>query len=181
VTTETTRIEPGRFRSVLGHFCTGVTVVTTHDGLEPVGFACQSFAALSLDPPLVLFCPGKNSRTWPVLRRTGRFAVNVLSDEQREVSAIFGSRGADKFRSVDWMPAPSGSPVLTGALTWVDCELDAVHEAGDHYVVVGRVTALGDPSGGRPLLFYRGRYTGTEPLRPEFGELLAWAGPDDWL
>jgi 3-hydroxy-9,10-secoandrosta-1,3,5(10)-triene-9,17-dione monooxygenase reductase component len=181
VTTEATGIDPGRFRSVLGHFCTGVTVVTAHDGLEPVGFACQSFAALSLDPPMVLFCPSKNSRTWPVLRQVARFAVNVLSEGQHDVSAIFGSRGADKFRSVDWTPAPSGSPVLDGALTWVDCELDAVHEAGDHYVVVGRVTTLGDPSGGRPLLFYQGRYTRAEPQRPDFGELLAWAGPDDWI
>ncbi|WAL67573.1 flavin reductase family protein [Amycolatopsis cynarae] len=176
-----TEIDPARFRAVLGHFCTGVTVVTAHDGVEPVGFACQSFAALSLDPPLILFCPGKNSRTWPVVERTGRFAVNVLGEQQREVSAIFGSRGADKFGAVEWAPAPSGAPVLAGALTWMDCTLDAVHEAGDHYVVVGRVTTLGEPTGGRPLLFYRGHYTGTEPLRPEFGDLLTWPGPDDWL
>ncbi len=170
-------IDQAQFRAALGHFCTGVTVVTAHDGQEPVGFACQSFAALSLDPPLILFCPGKNTRTWPIVAKTGRFAVNVLAEEQREVSAVFGARGADKFGSVDWTMAPSGSPILDGVLTWLDCELDMVHEAGDHYVVVGRVTALGDPSGGRPLLYYRSQYTGAEPLKGP----VHWAGPDDWL
>jgi 3-hydroxy-9,10-secoandrosta-1,3,5(10)-triene-9,17-dione monooxygenase reductase component len=172
--------DPDRFRAVLGHFCTGVTVVTALDGSVPVGFACQSFAALSLDPPLVLCCPGKGSQTWPVIARTGRFAVNVLAEEQRAVSAIFGSRGADKFGAVEWMPAPSGSPLLEGALTWVDCALDTVYEAGDHFVVIGRVTALGEPSGGRPLLFYRGEYTSAEPPAA-LGGMLGWAGPDDWL
>jgi 3-hydroxy-9,10-secoandrosta-1,3,5(10)-triene-9,17-dione monooxygenase reductase component len=174
-------VDQARFRAALGHFCTGVTAVTTHDGTGPAGFACQSFAALSLDPPLVLFCPNKHSRTWLAIRRAGRFAVNVLAEEQREVCVAFGARGADKFGCVDWTPAPSGSPVLAGALTWIDCELEAVHQAGDHYVVIGRVTALGEPSAGRPLLFYQGRYTATEPLRADLGGLLAWAGPDDWL
>ncbi|PXY28097.1 3-hydroxy-9,10-secoandrosta-1,3,5(10)-triene-9,17-dione monooxygenase reductase subunit [Prauserella muralis] len=175
----TTTVEPARFRTVLGHFCTGVAVITARDGDDPVGFACQSFAALSLDPPLVLFCPARTSRTWPVIERAGRFAVNVLSGDQREVSATFGARGADKFASVDWSPAPSGAPLLDGALTWIDCALDAVHEGGDHYVAVGRVTALGEVSGDRPLLFYRGRYTVTEP--EPVGELFTWPRPDDWF
>ncbi|TNC29041.1 3-hydroxy-9,10-secoandrosta-1,3,5(10)-triene-9,17-dione monooxygenase reductase subunit [Amycolatopsis alkalitolerans] len=174
-------VDHARFRTVLGHFCTGITVVTAHDGVNPAGFACQSFAALSLDPPLVLFCPGKHSRTWPVIREAGRFAVNVLAEEQREVCATFGARGAEKFGSVDWTHAPSGSPVLAGALTWIDCELEAVHEAGDHFMAVGRVTALGEPSTARPLLFYQGRYAATEPLRADLGGLLTWADPDDWL
>ncbi|EME54120.1 3-hydroxy-9,10-secoandrosta-1,3,5(10)-triene-9,17-dione monooxygenase reductase subunit [Amycolatopsis decaplanina] len=174
-------IDPARFRTVLGHFCTGVAVVTGHDGRAPVGFACQSFAALSLDPPLVLFCPAKTSRTWAVLAESGRFAVNVLSEDQQDVSAVFGSRGADKFASIDWTPAPSGSPLLTGALTWIDCTLEAVHEAGDHYVVVGRVTALGEPSDDRPLLFHRGRYTVTEPVTDALAALMPWPRPDDWL
>jgi 3-hydroxy-9,10-secoandrosta-1,3,5(10)-triene-9,17-dione monooxygenase reductase component len=176
-----TTIDTARFRTVLGHFCTGVAVVTAHDGTAPVGFACQSFAALSLEPPLVLFCPAKSSRTWPVIERAERFAVNVLAEGQHEVSATFGARGVDKFADIEWTCAPSGAPVLTGALTWIDCELEDVHEAGDHYVVVGRVTTLGEPSDGRPLLFYQGRYTATEPLRADLGGLLDWAGPDDWL
>lgn len=174
-------VDHSRFRAVLGHFCSGVTVVTTHDGVRPAGFACQSFAALSLDPPLVLFCPGRHSRSWRVIQRTGRFAVNVLAEEQRELCAAFGVRGADKFSDVDWSLGPAGSPVLAGVLAWVECDLEAAHEAGDHYVAVGKVTALGEPLAGRPLLFYQGRYTAAEPLRAELGDLLAWAGPDDWL
>lgn len=130
---------------------------------------------------VALFCPARPSRTWPVIGRVGRFAVNVLAENQREISAVFGARGADKFSSLGWTPRLSGSPLLDGALTWVECELRAVHEAGDHYVVVGKVTSLGEPSEDRPLLFYRGRYTGTEPLQGELGELLTWAGADDWL
>ncbi|WP_158882872.1 3-hydroxy-9,10-secoandrosta-1,3,5(10)-triene-9,17-dione monooxygenase reductase subunit [Amycolatopsis anabasis] len=181
MTAEMVAVDPVRFRSVLGHFCTGVAVVTGCDGDRPVGFACQSFAALSLEPPLVLFCPARTSRTWPVLERAGRFAVNVLAGSQREVSAVFGARGADKFAEVDWSPAPSGAPLLDGALTWIDCALETVHEAGDHYVVVGRVTALGGTSDERPLLFHRGRYTVTESLTGTLDPLLTWPRPDDWF
>jgi 3-hydroxy-9,10-secoandrosta-1,3,5(10)-triene-9,17-dione monooxygenase reductase component len=174
-------LDPFRFREVLGHFCTGVTVVTGHDGAAPAGFACQSFAALSLDPPLVLFCVARTSRTWPVLAESGSFAVNVLAEHQREVSAVFGARGADKFASVPWRPAPSGAPLLDGALTWVDCTLEAVHTAGDHLVVVGRVIELGETSDARPLLFHRGHYTVTEPVPDALTALMPWPRPDDWL
>ncbi|QFU88079.1 3-hydroxy-9,10-secoandrosta-1,3,5(10)-triene-9,17-dione monooxygenase reductase subunit [Amycolatopsis sp. YIM 10] len=180
--TATAAIDAARFRAVLGHFCTGVAVVTGHDGTSPVGFACQSFAALSLDPPLVLFCPAKTSGSWPVIERSGSFAVNVLSEEQQELSAVFGARGVDKFATVDWYAGPSGSPVLRGALTWLDCDVETVHEAGDHYVVIGRVRALGaeSPDHGSPLLFYRGRYAATRP-RTEVERLFSWPRPDDWL
>jgi 3-hydroxy-9,10-secoandrosta-1,3,5(10)-triene-9,17-dione monooxygenase reductase component len=174
-------VDQAGFRSVLGHFCTGVTVVTGRDGDTLAGFACQSFAALSLDPPLVLFCPAKSSRTWPVLAATGRFAVNVLAEHQQEVSAVFGARGQDKFARVGWTPSPSGAPLLDGALTWIECTLEAVHEAGDHYVVIGRVTALGAPSDARPLLFHRGRYAVTEPAPDALAALMPWPRPDDWL
>ncbi|MFD9887730.1 3-hydroxy-9,10-secoandrosta-1,3,5(10)-triene-9,17-dione monooxygenase reductase subunit [Amycolatopsis sp. NPDC059027] len=179
--TAVSEIDAARFRSVLGHFCTGVTVITGHDGTAPVGFACQSFAALSLEPPLVLFCPAKTSRTWPVLESAGVFAVNVLAEEQQEISAVFGARGTDKFAAAPWTPAPSGAPLLNGALTWIDCALEAVHTAGDHYVVIGRVTALGDVSDARPLLFHRGRYTVTEPVPDALAALMPWPRPDDWL
>src|SRR5690242_8615995 len=109
----TGEIEPADYRRALGHFCTGVTVIAAIDGDgEPIGFACQSFAALSLDPPLVLFCPGKSSRTWPHIEAAGSFCVNVLSHEQRDVSMVFGRAGEDKFAAVDWAPAPSGAPAL---------------------------------------------------------------------
>ena len=173
-----------RFREVLGHFCTGVTVVTTVDGAEPVGFACQSFSALSLDPPLVLFCPDRRSGTWPVIRDSGLFCVNVLGSEQRAVSKLFGTRGADRFSDTEWTPAPSGCPVLAGALTWIDCKVEEVLDGGDHHVVIGRVTELGPCRDGRPLLFYRGSYAATDTRFPVDGaldNLLTWSRSADWL
>lgn len=181
-----TEPEPARFRQVLGHFCTGVTVITTADDQGPAGFACQSFAALSLDPPLVLFCPGRSSTTWPRIARSGFFCANVLAADQRELARVFGVSGGDKFAGVAWSPSPSGAPVLAGALTWACCAVDAVHEAGDHYLVTGRVTELGPCRAGSPLLFYRGRYaqTAAQPADglPEVVDtLLAWPRYADWI
>ena len=120
--------EPARFRQVLGHFCTGVTVITTMDpDGSPAGFACQSFAALSLDPPLVLFCPSRTSATWPRIARAGHFCANVLTAGQRDLARVFGTAGADKFAGVAWSPSASGAPVLAGVLTWVSCEVDGAH------------------------------------------------------
>jgi 3-hydroxy-9,10-secoandrosta-1,3,5(10)-triene-9,17-dione monooxygenase reductase component len=178
-----------RFRQVLGHFCTGVTVITTAGPDGPAGFTCQSFAALSLGPPLVLFCPGRSSATWPRIERAGHFCANLLAAGQRELARAFGTGGtsaADRFAGVAWSPSPAGDPVLAGALTWVGAAVEAVHEAGDHYVVIGRVTELGDCAGGPPLLFYRGRYgvTAAEPAGalPEIVDtLLAWPRHADWI
>jgi len=174
------------FRQVLGHFCTGVTVITAAGDAGPAGFACQAFAALSLEPPLVLFCPSRSSLTWPVIARAGQFCANLLADEQRELARVFGTSGRDKFAGVPWSPSPSGAPVLDGALTWVECAVQTVHEAGDHYLVIGRVTALGECRAGRPLLFYRGRYAATDPRQAEgpaevVDTLLAWPRYADWM
>lgn len=159
-----------RFRDVLGRFASGVTVVTTMSGGEPVGLTCQSFSSVSLDPPLVLFIPARTARSWPLIQRSGRFCVNFLAAGQAELSNQMASRGVDKFAGVSWTPAPqSGSPMLAGALAHLDCAIHAVHEAGDHYVVLGRVLDLLTPQtepgpGGEeipaadPLLFYRGHY-----------------------
>lgn len=182
-------IDPGQFRKALGHFCTGVTVIATVGGTEdgstePVGFACQSFAALSLDPPLVLFCPGKSSRTWPVIEAAGRFCVNVLAHHQADVSATFGRAGTDKFAEIGWSPAPSGSPKLDGVLTWIDCTIESVFDGGDHWIVVGRVIALGETDDDRPLLFYRGSYSATEEAEPTPGimdNLITWSRDDEWF
>jgi 3-hydroxy-9,10-secoandrosta-1,3,5(10)-triene-9,17-dione monooxygenase reductase component len=174
-------VDSDAFRQVLGHFCTGVTVITTEG---PAGFACQAFAALSLSPPLVLFCPGKTSSTWPVIERAGHFCANVLTDGQQELARRFGTSGGDKFAGVPWTPSPLGAPVLDGALTWVDCAVEAVHEAGDHYLVTGRVTGLGATRAGRPLLFYRGRYAATDPgagPTEVVDTLLAWPHHADWM
>jgi 3-hydroxy-9,10-secoandrosta-1,3,5(10)-triene-9,17-dione monooxygenase reductase component len=174
------------YRHALGHFCTGVTVITGAENGRPAGFACQAFAALSLTPPLVLFCPSASSRTWPAIANSGTFCVNVLAAGQQEIARRFGVSGPDKFAGLSWSPSRSGAPVLSGVLTWVECAVQAVHEAGDHYLVVGRVTELGPSQPGRPLLFYRGRYaaidagSGTGP--PEVVDtLLAWPRHADWL
>jgi 3-hydroxy-9,10-secoandrosta-1,3,5(10)-triene-9,17-dione monooxygenase reductase component len=175
-----------RFRQVLGHFATGVTVITgSHEG-EPVGFACQAFAALSLDPPLVLFCPAKLSGTWPRIARTGQLGVNILGTGQRDVARKFGVTAPDKFDGIGWTPAANGAPVLDGVLAWATCTVETVHEAGDHFVVIARVTELGECVAGDPLLFYRGRFTlsATEDADapPEVVDtLLAWPRYADWM
>ena len=181
-----TDVDAAGFRQVLGHFCTGVTVITCAENGIPAGFACQAFAALSLTPPLVLFCPSRSSATWPAIARAGHFCVNVLAAGQQEIARRFGVSGADKFAGVSWSPSPSGAPVLAGALTWVECAVAAVHEAGDHYVVTGHVTKLGPSRPDRPLLFYRGRYASTDPGTPPgppevVDTLLAWPRHTDWM
>ncbi|MGW4585875.1 flavin reductase family protein [Amycolatopsis thermoflava] len=148
---------PGRLmRDVLGSFCSGVVVVTAA-GPEPVGFTCQSFASLSLDPPLVTFAPGRGSRTWPRIREIGSFCVNILAADQRHLSDAFARSGTDKFAGVRWSPSELGSPVLDGVLAWIDCELWAEYDGGDHTIVVGEVRALA-AAPGEPLLFHRGAY-----------------------
>jgi 3-hydroxy-9,10-secoandrosta-1,3,5(10)-triene-9,17-dione monooxygenase reductase component len=145
-------------REVLGHFVSGVTVVTalTDDG--PLGFTCQSFSSLSLDPPLVAFAPGRSSRTWPRLRALGRFCVNVLAEGQDELSQNFAHSGVDKFADVHWTPSRHGSPVLDDVVAWIDAELWAEFDGGDHTIVAARVLALDANPGRRPLLFHRGSY-----------------------
>ncbi|MFF7184990.1 flavin reductase family protein [Streptomyces sp. NPDC008222] len=156
-------VDPGEFRRVLGHFATGVTVITAPAGdgeSGPAGFACQSFSSLSLDPPLVVFLVGRTSRTWPRIARACVFCVNVLGAHQGELCRGFAVSGGDKFAGVDHGPAPfSGSPRLAGAPAWIDCAIHAVHTGGDHLIVVGRVAALGTGDGtDAPLLFHKGRF-----------------------
>ncbi len=148
-----------RFRDVLGRFASGVTVVTSMSGDEPVGMTCQSFCSVSLNPPLVLFSPAKTSRAWPRIRQSGSFCVNFLGAEQSAISNQMASRGGDKFAGLDWKPSPeTGSPVLDGIVGYVDCDVHAVYEAGDHYIVIGAVKELHSSDVDEPLLFFEGRY-----------------------
>ncbi|MGI5398267.1 flavin reductase family protein [Streptomyces sp. CA-135486] len=152
-------VEPGEYRRVLGHFATGVTVVTAYDEDGPAGFACQSFASLSLDPPLVAFMVARTSTTWPRVARAGAFCVNVLGAEQGELCQGFAVSGADKFAGVTYDRAPAtGAPRLDSVPAWIDCTIQTVHTGGDHLIVVGRVAALGAVDEGVPLLFHRGRF-----------------------
>jgi 3-hydroxy-9,10-secoandrosta-1,3,5(10)-triene-9,17-dione monooxygenase reductase component len=147
------------FRDTMSQFCTGVAVVTGMDGEQPVGFTVQSFTSLSLDPPLVSVSPAKTSSSWPRIRRGGRFGINILGADQKTLSDAFARSGADKFAGVAWQPGPGGAPVLDGVLAYIDCLLEAEHEAGDHSIVVGRVQALAAEDFARsPLLFFRGSY-----------------------
>ncbi|MEU2080467.1 flavin reductase family protein [Streptomyces albus] len=155
-------VDAGHFRRVLGDFASGVTVVTApaaEGEPGPAGFACQSFASLSLDPPLVSFMVGRTSTSWPRIARAGVFCVNVLSAEQAGLCRAFAVSGADKFAGVPYRPAPvTGSPLLDGVTAWIDCEVHAVHTGGDHLIVVGRVQALDSVEGAPgPLVFHRGR------------------------
>jgi 3-hydroxy-9,10-secoandrosta-1,3,5(10)-triene-9,17-dione monooxygenase reductase component len=155
------------FRDVLGRFASGITVITTMSGGQPVGMTCQSFCSVSLDPPLVLFSPARSSRAWPMIQRSGRFAVNILAGDQEQVSNQMATRGIDKFDGIPWTPGPeTGSPLIDGALAHLDCTIHAVHEAGDHFLVLGRViylkSNLRDCDTASPLLYYEGRYRTTD-------------------
>ncbi len=152
-------IAPAEFRRVLGHFASGVTVVTARDADGPTGFACQSFASLSLDPPLVSFMVARTSTTWPRIARAGVFCVNILGAEQGALCRGFAVSGSDKFAGVAYGDAPAtGSPLLDSVPAWIDCRVHAVHTGGDHLIVVGRVEALGAEEEGEPLLFHRGAF-----------------------
>ena len=159
-------IDGREFRRVLGHYPTGVTVVTAAGPIGPEGLTIGSFTSVSLDPPLVSFCPGHDSDSWARMRDVGSFCVNVLSDEQAEVSSVFASKADDKFRGVTTRVEATGAPVIEGCLAWIDCRVHAVHTAGDHDIVVGRVVALGTADGtadtaattNGPLVFFKGGY-----------------------
>jgi 3-hydroxy-9,10-secoandrosta-1,3,5(10)-triene-9,17-dione monooxygenase reductase component len=151
-------VDPGALWDVLGRFASGVTVVTALTADGPAGFTCQSFSSLSLDPPLVAFAPARTSQTWPALRAIGRFCVNVLAEGQDAVSQNFARSGGDKFAGVPWSPSAHGSPVLDDVVAWIDGELWAEYDGGDHSIVVARVLDLGADPERRPLLFHRGSY-----------------------
>lgn len=151
-------LDASALREVMGHFATGVTVVTAMHGSQPVGFTCQSFLSLSLDPPLIAIAPSKASTSWPRIRAADSFCVNVLADSQAELCLAFAQSGGDKFAGVDWSPGMTGAPVLRQSLAWVECRLDAAHDAGDHELVIGRVRSISTGEGA-PLLFYRSRLT----------------------
>lgn len=150
--------DSAKFRQVLGHFPTGVTVITAVHGGHPVGMAIGSFASLSLEPPQVLFCAGTGSSTWPKIREAGAFCVNVLADDQEDVCRVFAGRGDDKFEGIGWTHSGNGSPLLNGVLASIDCRIEQVVTSGDHDIVIGAVQDLAVQRESGPLLFFRGGY-----------------------
>jgi 3-hydroxy-9,10-secoandrosta-1,3,5(10)-triene-9,17-dione monooxygenase reductase component len=144
-----------QFKDAMSRFATGVTIVSGMDEGEPVGFTCQSFISLSLDPPFVALAPARTSTSWPRIARAGSFCVNVLAQHQKGLCQGFAVSGGPKFVGVDWRPAPaSGAPLIEGSLAWVDCGVELVHDAGDHELIIGRVLDLGTGEGS-PLLLFR--------------------------
>jgi flavin reductase (DIM6/NTAB) family NADH-FMN oxidoreductase RutF len=148
-----------RFRQVLGHFPTGVTVVTAGTEAGPVGLCVGSFTSVSLHPPLVAFCAGFSSTSYPRIEAAGHFCVNILAEDQEEVARVFADKGDDKFSGIGWRPSVvTRAPVINDVLAWIDCEIDAIHAAGDHWIVIGRVLDLEIGHEGGPLVFFRGGF-----------------------
>ena len=153
-------VDADSLRRVAGHFPTGVTVVTTVHGGRPCGLTVNSFASVSLDPPLMLVCVSRAARAYACVDAEGRFTVNVLCEGQEAIARLFASKDAqDKFNGIGYRPSPHGFPILDGVHAWLDGEIIARHPGGNtHTIYVARVTALGI-GGGRPLVFYAGAYT----------------------
>ncbi|GES25771.1 monooxygenase [Acrocarpospora pleiomorpha] len=167
-------------RRALGHFASGVTIVTGAGADGPVGFACQSFASVSLDPPLVLFCADHRGRAWPIIRAAGVFTVNVLAADQIDLCMRFGSRDGAKFRDLDWTASPWGSPSFPETIVQIHAKVETVYTAGDHDVIIGRVLSLSEADAdARPLLFYRGRF-GLDDGDPSFVTPITWGWDDHW-
>jgi 3-hydroxy-9,10-secoandrosta-1,3,5(10)-triene-9,17-dione monooxygenase reductase component len=152
-------VDPRAFRDTLGTFPTGVAVVTANGPGGPAGLTTNAFTSLSLDPPLVLVCFDRGSRTLAVVRESRRFAVNVLRAGQEGLAALFAGKAPhpEKFAAVTHT-ADHGVPVLDDALAWMVCDLEALHPGGDHEIGVGAVTALGRDEGAAPLVFFGGAY-----------------------
>jgi flavin reductase (DIM6/NTAB) family NADH-FMN oxidoreductase RutF len=151
--------DSARLKQVMGHFCTGVTIITAVDGDDPVGFVVQSFQSLSLDPALVLFSAQKTSSTWPRLQSAKNVCVNILAEDQEALCRSFAASGSDKYRGVGWKPGPAtGAPILNDVLGWVEARIEQELDGGDHVIVVGRVLDLALEHEGRPLLFFRGGF-----------------------
>ena len=150
--------DPRSFRDALGRFATGVAFVTAAPDGAPAGLIVNSLTSVSLEPPLVSFCPSRSSLTWSRMRRTGRFGVNVLGRRQERFAIDAIPAGADRFAGVDWAPGRAGVPLLTDALASLDCEIVAEHPAGDHWIVVGQVDDLRISPVKDPLVFFAGAF-----------------------
>jgi len=146
------------FRDALARFATGVAFVTATPAGEPAGLIVNSLASVSLEPPLVSFCPARGSLTWRRMRRAGRFGVNVLARQHERFVARAARPGIDRFAGLDWSPGEGGVPLVAGALAALECQIVAEHPAGDHTIVVGRVERMQVGTGDDPLVFYAGAF-----------------------
>lgn len=147
-----------RFREVMAHVPTAVAIVAGLVDDQPKGLSVGTFVPVSLEPPLVGFFVATTSKSWPPIHDVGAFCVSILGDDQHEVSARFAISDSDKFAGVPWRPSPSGHPIVTGSVAWVDCEIERVHETGDHLFVLARVLDMGVEAGQTPLVHHRSGY-----------------------
>jgi len=161
---ETVHFVPGAgyeraYRDALGQFATGVTVVTAMTSDGPIGMTANSFASVSLDPPLVLWSPAKSSRRYGAFGAAQRYAIHVLCADQRDMAQSFAASGRDGFARFPWQEGESGAPLLDNCLARFECRAEARHDAGDHVIIIGRVerALLRE---GPPLLYVRGVYGG---------------------
>jgi flavin reductase (DIM6/NTAB) family NADH-FMN oxidoreductase RutF len=155
----TVATDPKQFRRILGHYPTGVCVITAMHGEHgPVGMAVGSFTSVSLAPPLVAFFPDRSSSSWPRIEAAGHFCVNVLAAHQEHLSQAFSSKSGNKFAGIPYRLSAKGIPILDEIVVWIECSVHAVHEAGDHYIVLGEVHALDVENPHAPLLFFQGGY-----------------------
>ncbi|MDF1722178.1 MAG: flavin reductase family protein [Minwuia sp.] len=158
-------VTPREIRDAMGCFATGITVITALDADgRHVGLTANSFNSVSLDPPLVLFSLDRRANCVDAFRTDLGFAVNVLGEEQQAVSNHFASKADDKFADLefDWQVGGNGCALLDGAIASFECVTDALHDGGDHVIVVGRVTRLNRVEGASPLLYFQGQYAGLE-------------------
>jgi len=163
---DTMPVDPMEFRRALGCFATGVTVITALDEAgKPRGLTANAFSSLSLDPTLVLVCVDHRSDTFPVIGQATAFAVNILAEEQRELSQRFARKGEDKFDGVPHHAGLTGAPVIDGALAVIECLVRESHEAGDHTIFIGNVQHV-EHAAGKPLLFFRGNYAALPEAAP---------------
>ena len=157
------------FRRILGHYPTGVCAVTAVNNGLLVGMVVGSFTSVSLDPPLVAFFPDRGSTSWPKIEATGRFCVNILADHQHDVCRALASKSENKFEGVPYRMSGAGMPIIEESVAWIDCDLHAVHEAGDHFIVLGRVHSLDAEHAKRPMLFFQGGYGQFSPTAVSAG------------
>jgi flavin reductase (DIM6/NTAB) family NADH-FMN oxidoreductase RutF len=151
-------INPSSFREALGRFATGVAFVTAAPDGEPTGLIVNSLASVSLEPPLISFCAARSSLTWPRMRRARRFGVSVLRWHHEPFVMRATPVGADRFAGLDWEPGRGGAPLLTDAVATLECQIEAEHPAGDHWIVVGRVEDLRVSLSRDPLVFFAGAF-----------------------
>ncbi|WP_026701965.1 flavin reductase family protein [Salibacterium aidingense] len=145
------------FRNTLGHFATGVTVITTKNNNKLIGLTANAFSSLSLDPPLILVCIDKKSSSMEAFEEDHPFVVNILNKKQDRDCWRFAKKTDDKFDGCSYSLSEDGIPVLENNLASIQCEVEAVHEGGDHYIITGRVNHVEYDEKGEPLLFFRGK------------------------